>query len=100
MRENNKNKRGEKNYCNQELKTAGRDLEKGVDSKPQNQLFDNQFAREPRASSELVRWLTTDEAAQYLRVSISSLKTMIFRGRVRAHKLGRRNRFLREELER
>lgn len=51
-------------------------------------------------SLENVRWLTTSEAAQYLRVSISSLKMMVYRGQVRVRKLGRRNRFLREELER
>jgi len=63
-------------------------------------LFGNKIVRDPNAFLEPVRWLTSKEAAQYLRVSISSLKTMIYRGQVRAHKLGRRNRFLREELER
>ena len=51
-------------------------------------------------SSGSVRWLTTDEAAQYLRISISSIKSMIYRGQIRVHKLGRRNRFLTDELER
>ena len=63
-------------------------------------FIENRIAREPVSSLENVRWLTTNEAAQYLRVSISSLKTMIYRGQVRAHKLGRRNRFLIDELER
>lgn len=63
-------------------------------------FFENKIARESKFSLVDVRWLTTSEAAQYLRVSISSLKTMIYRGQVRAHKLGRRNRFLRDELER
>jgi excisionase family DNA binding protein len=49
---------------------------------------------------ESVRWLTSKEAAQYLRVSVSSLKMMVYRGQVRVRKLGRRNRFLREELDR
>ena len=49
---------------------------------------------------ESVRWLTSVEAAQYLRVSVSSLKMMVYRGQVRVRKLGRRNRFLREELDR
>ena len=63
-------------------------------------FFDKGIASATAESLEPVRWLTTSEAARYLRVSISSIKTMIYRGQVRVHKLGRRNRFLREELER
>jgi len=63
-------------------------------------IFDNRIALELENSLAPVRWLTTSEAAQYLRISISSLKTMIYRGQVRAHKLGRRNRFPINELER
>lgn len=55
---------------------------------------------EKTPSLENVRWLTSSEAAQYLRVSVSSLKMMVYRGTVRVRKLGRRNRFLREELDR
>lgn len=65
-----------------------------------SEFFENQGIRKPKISLDSVRWLTSEEAAQYLRVSISSLKTMIYRGQVRAYKLGNRNRFLREELER
>jgi excisionase family DNA binding protein len=63
-------------------------------------LFDKGMGNATADSLEPVRWLTTSEAARYLRVSISSIKTMIYRGQVRVHKLGRRNRFLRDELER
>ncbi len=52
------------------------------------------------SSLENVRWLTTSEAAQYLRVSVTSIKMMVYRGTIRVRKLGRRNRFLREELDR
>lgn len=52
------------------------------------------------SSLDKVRWLTTSEAAQYLRVSVSSIKMMVYRGTIRVRKLGRRNRFLREELDR
>jgi excisionase family DNA binding protein len=55
---------------------------------------------EKTPSLENVRWLTSGEAAQYLRVSVSSLKMMVYRGQVRVRKLGRRNRFLRDELDR
>ncbi len=67
---------------------------------PRDMFFEKKIASATAGSLEAIRWLTTSEAAQYLRVSISSIKTMIYRGQVRVHKLGRRNRFLREELER
>ena len=66
-------------------------------------FFENQdvCGKDERTPSlESVRWLTTSEAAHYLRISVSSLKMMVYRGQVRVRKLGRRNRFLREELER
>ena len=67
---------------------------------PGELIFDNKIANLTAKSLESVRWLTTNEAAQYLRVSISSIKTMIYRGQIRVYKLGRRNRFLRDDLER
>lgn len=66
-------------------------------------LFENPVScelDEKVSSLDQVRWLTSSEAAQYLRISVSSLKMMVYRGQVRVRKLGRRNRFLREELER
>lgn len=66
-------------------------------------LFDNLDTgkNEVRTPSlDKVKWLTTKEAAQYLRVSVSSLKMMIYRGQVKVRKLGRRNRFLASELDR
>lgn len=72
--------------------------------KQSSPLFDNfDFGKkkdEKTPSLESVRWLTSGEAAQYLRVSVSSLKMMVYRGQVRVRKLGRRNRFLRDELDR
>ncbi len=62
-------------------------------------FFENKKASERKTSPEEVRWLTTCEAAQYLRVSVSSIKSMIYRGRVRPYKLGRHNRFRRDELD-
>lgn len=62
-------------------------------------FFENKKASEQKTSPEDVRWLTTCEAAQYLRVSVSSIKAMIYRGRVRPYKLGRHNRFRRDELD-
>lgn len=88
----------EKNYKTEETRD-GRRLKNKLNSKAEV-LFFEKLAGESKASQDHVRWLTTSEAAQYLRISISSIKTMIYRGQVRVHKLGRRNRFLREELER
>ena len=48
---------------------------------------------------EIQIWLTTDEAAQYLRVSPGALRVMVYRGLIKPYKLGRRSRFRREELD-
>ena len=52
---------------------------------PGEMIFENRIANATAGSLEAVKWLTTSEAAQYLRVSISSIKTMIYRGQVRVH---------------
>lgn len=75
----------------------------GNELKQSSQLFEIQDScklHDDVSSLENVKWLTTSEAAQYLRVSVSSIKMMVYRGTVRVRKLGRRNRFLREELDR
>tara|TARA_B100001248_G_scaffold165189_1_gene124905 strand:- start:1260 stop:1604 length:345 start_codon:yes stop_codon:yes gene_type:complete len=43
-------------------------------------------------------FLTTFEAAEYLRVSVGSLRNMTSNGQVPFHKLGNRNRYLKEDL--
>lgn len=45
-------------------------------------------------------WLSTEEAAEYLRVSIGSIKNLVYRGVLKPRKLGRLNRFKREEIDR
>jgi len=47
----------------------------------------------------LEKWLTTEEAAQYLRISPKCLLNLTSQGKVRYYKLGRRNRFLLSELK-
>lgn len=44
-------------------------------------------------------WLTTPEAAEYLRVSVGQLRNMTSNGYVPYYKLGRSNRYLKEELK-
>ena len=45
-------------------------------------------------------WLTTCEAAMYLRLTVKALHNMTSNGQVPVHKLGRRNRYLKSELKR
>jgi excisionase family DNA binding protein len=46
------------------------------------------------------KWLTTKEAAEYLRISAGSLRNMIANGSMKiSGKLGTRNRFLQSDLK-
>lgn len=47
-----------------------------------------------------LKWLSTKEAAEYLRVSVGSMKNLVYRGIIRPRKLGRLNRFKRADLDR
>lgn len=44
-------------------------------------------------------WFTTEEAAEYLRISPASLRNMTSNGLVPYYKLGKRNRYLKDELK-
>jgi excisionase family DNA binding protein len=66
---------------------------------------DNCSPREPRAdfafgsgSLKTREWLTSEQAADYLGLSVGALRNMTSNGQVPYHKLGRRNRYLRVEL--
>ena len=52
-------------------------------------LFDNRIDRE---------WLSTEEAAAYLRLSVGSLRNLTSNGEVPHYKLGYRNRYRLDEL--
>ena len=52
-------------------------------------LFDNRIWRE---------WLSTSEAADYLRITPNALRIWVCRGKIRAHKLGRKLRFRMKDL--
>lgn len=45
-----------------------------------------------------IEWLTTEEAASYLRLSVGSLRNLTSNGCVPHHKLGRRNRYRLDDL--
>ncbi len=44
-------------------------------------------------------WMTSKEAAEYLRVSPNNLRVMVYRGVLKPYKLNNRNRFKRDELD-
>jgi len=44
-------------------------------------------------------WMTSQEAAQYLKLSVGGLYNLTSQGTLPYHKLGRRNRFLKNELD-
>ncbi len=55
---------------------------------------------ERKVTIEKLKWLTTKEAAEYLRITIGSMKNLVYRDKVRPRKLGRLNRFKRDDLDR
>lgn len=62
----------------------------GFQDEKTTKLFDNRIKFE---------WLTTEEAAEYLRISAKYLLNLTSNGRVRYFKFGRRNRFLLSDLK-
>jgi excisionase family DNA binding protein len=52
-----------------------------------------------RMNFNMLTWMTTKEAAIYLRVSVNNLNVMICRGVVKPYKLNNRNRFRRDDLD-
>lgn len=59
-----------------------------TDSNEAVQLFNN------------LKWMTTNEAAFYLRKSANAIRTAICRGQIKAYKFRRRLYFKRSELDR
>jgi len=46
-----------------------------------------------------LKWMTSKEAAVYLRISVGSLRNLVYRKQIRTHYLGNRLRFLRSDLD-
>lgn len=44
-------------------------------------------------------WLDSEEAAKFLRISVKALRNMTSNGQLPFYKLGRRNRYRKDELE-
>ena len=51
-------------------------------------LFDNRIAE----------WLSTQEAARFLRISENALRICVYRGQIKVYRFGRRLRFRVEDL--
>ena len=47
----------------------------------------------------MTEWITADEAAEYLKIPVRSLYYSIRTGQIPCHRLGRRQRFRRYELD-
>lgn len=43
-------------------------------------------------------WLNSEEAAEYLRISVGQLRNMTSNGKIPFYKLGKSNRYLKSEL--
>ncbi len=48
---------------------------------------------------ENLKWITTKEAAQYLRVSVGQIRNMVWRGQLPSHRVNNRLRFLRSDID-
>ncbi len=46
-----------------------------------------------------LKWMTSKEAAFYLRVSVGQLRNIVWRGQIKCSRIGNRLRFLRSDLD-
>lgn len=70
---------------------AGEKKGNQIGMRPGNALFENQLQRE---------WLTTEEAAFFLAVSVGALRNMVYRDQIVSYRVGRRVRFRVEDCKR
>jgi excisionase family DNA binding protein len=47
-----------------------------------------------------LKWMTSKEAAFYLRVSVGQIRNMVYRSQIRCYRVNNRLRFLRSDLDR
>lgn len=50
-------------------------------------------------SSLKIEWLDSNEAANYLRISVKTLMNLVSNGEIPFYKFGRRNRYRKDELD-
>jgi|GEM_PF-755147 len=65
---------------------------KSLESKKSDKFFDNLIEQNKNAD-ENTRWLNTNEAAEFLRLTPNALRILVHRAQVRYFKFGRRLRF-------
>jgi excisionase family DNA binding protein len=51
-----------------------------------------------KPTSKNTDWLTTEEAATYLKTSVHSIRNMVHKGKLRCYKFQSRNRYLKQDL--
>lgn len=59
---------------------------------------DGQGCSECQGHCSLTEWLTSEEAAKYLKVSVASLRNMTSNGKIPYYKFDRRNRYRVDDL--
>ncbi len=69
----------------------------GVSPPGREEVFENRGG-EVCGSTDLI-WMTTEEAAKYLRISSKSLLNMASNGNIPYYKLQNRNRYLKSDLD-
>jgi excisionase family DNA binding protein len=65
-------------------------------------MFDDVKNAEENSSALLfdkLKWMTSKEAASYIRVSVGQLRNMVWRGQIKCYRLKNRLRFLRSDLD-
>ena len=65
---------------------------KNLDSKKSDKFFNNLIEQDKNAD-ENTRWLNTNEAAEFLRLTPNALRILVHRAQVKYFKFGRRLRF-------
>ncbi len=61
--------------------------------------MNNTHPADADAFFDKLKWMTSKEAAAYIRVSVGQLRNMVWRGQLHAHHLRSRLRFLRSDLD-
>lgn len=71
---------------------------KSLEPKKSDKFFDNLIEQNQNAD-ENTRWLNTNEAADFLRLTPNALRILVHRAQVRYFKFGRRLRFKQDDLQ-
>lgn len=67
------------------------------ESQKSDKFFENLIEKDKQAD-ENIRWLNTNEAAEFLRLTPNALRILVHRAQVKYYKFGRRLRFRQEDL--